>query len=549
MSKKIVFYIATFILSLVFATAAQAEEIDGVDYEVSKPLQSDLQLVQSSPVTFATLSYKNGFFDNHADAYTVSGGDKASTAVNNKLGENSTGAFSFANRATLTINLNDYYDFDGFFIEFASARGLSGESEITSTISDRLIVQFYLDNKVVQTIETDKLIGNTRYSSKNYSLSNTTKANKVTVKSENSAILYTFIREIELYEPEKIYLAVTDLKVSNITTDSAVVSWTIPTDEDIKNVKLNGDDVGLVTSKKIEGLKSETSYTATVETVYKDGTTIKAVINYKTLATPKPPSDVSSLSATKTHEQVKLSWSSTEKEEDVEYVIYRKKNSASLFSLFASVDGTKIGTTDSKTYVDATVKPETKYTYTVTTLNKENALESDGKSVEVTTDAEPVITEPPLNPTEPEKKDDDWVISWTQPTTGKIKVLIGGKEYTTVNASALKVVIPDKDMSFNIWGNPDVQLIHVTEDGIELPPVAPPAGDGGEGSVDAGILGNVSLGSELTPIKLLKAGVALLGVVGLILLLRLSFIIAPTLIKLIKDSFRKGASKNDKHSI
>ena len=342
MSKKIVFYIATFILSLVFATAAQAEEIDGVDYEVSKPLQSDLQLVQSSPVTFATLSYKNGFFDNHADAYTVSGGDKASTAVNNKLGENSTGAFSFANRATLTINLNDYYDFDGFFIEFASARGLSGESEITSTISDRLIVQFYLDNKVVQTIETDKLIGNTRYSSKNYSLSNTTKANKVTVKSENSAILYTFIREIELYEPEKIYLAVTDLKVSNITTDSAVVSWTIPTDEDIKNVKLNGDDVGLVTSKKIEGLKSETSYTATVETVYKDGTTIKAVINYKTLATPKPPSDVSSLSATKTHEQVKLSWSSTEKEEDVEYVIYRKKKSASPF-LANTCDGSQHG--------------------------------------------------------------------------------------------------------------------------------------------------------------------------------------------------------------
>ena len=63
MSKKIVFYIATFILSLVFATAAQAEEIDGVDYEVSKPLPSDLQLVQSSPVTFVTLSYKNGFFD------------------------------------------------------------------------------------------------------------------------------------------------------------------------------------------------------------------------------------------------------------------------------------------------------------------------------------------------------------------------------------------------------------------------------------------------------------------------------------------------------
>ena len=116
MIKRLIFYAASFIVSLFFATAAQAEQIDEVDYEVSKPLPSELQIIQQSPVAFAANIYINGFFDKRTGAYTLSGGDNLNKVIDNREGESINKSFTFADNKTLTITLNDAYNFNGFYV-------------------------------------------------------------------------------------------------------------------------------------------------------------------------------------------------------------------------------------------------------------------------------------------------------------------------------------------------------------------------------------------------------------------------------------------------
>lgn len=283
-----------------------------------------------------------------------------------------------------------------------------------------------------------------------------------------------------------------------------------------------------VTDINIDTLDADTNHNVKFNFKYSDGTSSQTIKSFKTLS-PKPPADVTDLTATATHQQVDIAFTSSQK--DVEYDIYRK--SKSLLSLFVVTDFKKIGTTDTKKFVDNTVAADTDYTYKVVTRHKKTTLESKGVTVDVKTSKKPAT--PPVDPKPPKPPsgaDEDWLIEWTQPTTGKIKVVLGGKEYKIVAASDLKVVIKNSDMILDVWGNPDVQLIHIADDGTTQPPVPPPSSGG---------IGDVDLGDTITANNLLKVAMGLFALVASIVLLRMSFIVVPKLIKLIKNSYRGGA--------
>ncbi len=132
---------------------------------------------------------------------------------------------------------------------------------------------------------------------------------------------------------------------------------------------------------------------------------------------------------------------------------------------------------------------------------------------------------------------EDYVITWTNPITGKMKVLVGGKQYAIVPASDKKIVIPKDKMVFDLIGNPDVQLVPIDENGNEGIPSKPGGSGVGNGGGIGDIVGGGEVGKVVNPENTLKGGVELLKVIGGFILLGLSFLVVPRLIKLIRNSF------------
>lgn len=115
-------------------------------------------------------------------------------------------------------------------------------------------------------------------------------------------------------------------------------------------------------------------------------------------------------------------------------------------------------------WTDLTVDPETTYSYKVTSENIERK-ESNGVTIEVTTPSEPLPTMDGVSTTQNESG--DYVVTWTSPTTGRVKVLINGKEYATVDAATQKIIIPKEDMRLNFFGGYDAKLVPISERGTE----------------------------------------------------------------------------------
>lgn len=142
-----------------------------------------------------------------------------------------------------------------------------------------------------------------------------------------------------------------------------------------------------------------------------------------------------------------------------------------------------------------------------------------------------------MKPLPPEKlPNGDYLFKWEEPTKGKVKILVGGKEFAVVAASDKQILIKKADLKYDVFGNPDVKLIPISESGLEGEPINPNNPDGGFGGI-GGI--DDTFKNLFTPNTLLKVSFALLALVGGILLLRMSFMVVPKLIELIK-----GTQKN-----
>lgn len=341
-------------------------------------------------------------------------------------------------------------------------------------------------------------------------------------------------------------LSAKDFKVIDITNNSATVVFkskglnSVP--DHIYVYDSKGGHIGQVkvrtdidTSYTISGLKPETDYVYQVNAKFGNTFTDKETVKFTTLEGDK---EVSSLSATATAQDVDLNWKMPDYKSLKVARIYRQKDDSGLIARFFKSASTyePIFETNGTTFKDLTVKPDTEYKYKITTVDT-SGNETDGKTITIRTKKLSV------NGGGTEKDENgDYVITWTSPTTGKIKVLVGGEQFAIVPASDKKITIPKDKMKFDLIGLPDVQLIPIDEDGNEGVPSKP--GGSGTGGGIGDVVGGEAVGKIINPENLLVVVMALLLLIGGFILLALAFELVPKLVKMIRNAF-KSNGKNE----
>ncbi|OKO97019.1 Phage protein [Geobacillus proteiniphilus] len=283
---------------------------------------------------------------------------------------------------------------------------------------------------------------------------------------------------------------VTNLKAS--ATDTTVdLTFTNPAEADFAGTKLylNGVLKAILdktkTSYTFTNLEPNTTYTIKVTAFDTSGNESNGITT--TVKTKIPlAEDVTDLSADAKYDRVKLSWTNPDSEFFSHVKIYRKKVEQKSFwdQLFGATAVSAATTSDGYTpmfetngtyWTDLTVTPETTYSYKVTSVNIEGN-ESQGVTIETTTLSEPVPVLTGVATTQNENG--DYVVTWTSPIKGTVKVLIGGKEYTVVDAASQQVMIPKEDMKTDFFGGYDAKLVPVGEFGTEGQAVQVPAVQG-----------------------------------------------------------------------
>jgi hypothetical protein len=311
--------------------------------------------------------------------------------------------------------------------------------------------------------------------------------------------------------------------VSTIDYKAAQFSWVNPEDSEFTGVKILRDNVLIKTLDKTittfsENITPSTNYTYKFVATYTNGLEANGVI--KAVSTdPLPPvKKIQDIKVSTTYNRANLSWILPEQEGLKHVNIYRlkveEKNGffESIFSLsgtkvYAAAPNTKIFETNGTYFNDLTVQPESKYEYTLTTQT-EDGRESEGVTVLATTKAEPEpvlvdegYTIEPIN--------SDYIFKWSEPTTGTVKILINGNQYKTVEASEKQIVIPEKDMKYTIFGDPDVSLI----------PISPYGKEGEKVTNPGGMIDSLKLPFDVT--DLLQTIMGIIGLFGPFILLTL----------------------------
>lgn len=321
-------------------------------------------------------------------------------------------------------------------------------------------------------------------------------------------------------------------KLTNVTSqsdhESVLFRWTNSVSNDFNGVLIKKDGVVIadlgkdVNSYKIGGLTEDTQYQFELYAKYIDEDISEPVlISVKTTSKPKPEpvGEVKTVTIKSFHNRVNLSWSLPVHQDFHHVNIYRDEiiETSYMDKLFgtsiAYAAETPIFETNGTYFNDLTVKPEKTYEYTLKTASTEG-IESEGVTVQTTTPAEPT---PELKDGGYKKDENgDYIFTWTSPTTGKVKVLIDGIEYKTVEASLKQILIPKNDMKYDLFNNPKVTLVPISESGKEGTPTKPneSGGSGGLGSA------KIPFG----PTDLLKSTMSLFGVIAPILLLSLATI-------------------------
>jgi hypothetical protein len=123
----------------------------------------------------------------------------------------------------------------------------------------------------------------------------------------------------------------------------------------------------------------------------------------------------------------------------------------------------KIFETNGTYFNDLTVKPNSKYEYTLTSTNTSGS-ESSGINVDVQTKSAPKPTVE--NPTASEKSS-GYLVKWDNPTTGTVRIFVNGNIYADAQASNQQFLIPSESIVKDVMGKPLVKVMAITTDGIE----------------------------------------------------------------------------------
>ncbi len=229
-------------------------------------------------------------------------------------------------------------------------------------------------------------------------------------------------------------------------------------------------------------LSPNTSYTVKIVSKYSGGYSSSG--QTATTKTTIPVEDITDLQADAKYDRVKLSWALPEHSEFFSHVkIYRKKLEQQSFwdQLFGATAVSAATTSDGYTpmfetngtyWTDLTVTPDTTYAYKVTSVNIEGN-ESQGVTIKTKTPSEPAPVLTGVATTQNENG--DYIVTWTSPTKGSVKVLIGGKKYTVVDAASQQVMIKKEDMKTDFFGGYDAKLVPVGQFGTEGQAVQVPA--------------------------------------------------------------------------
>lgn len=218
-----------------------------------------------------------------------------------------------------------------------------------------------------------------------------------------------------------------------------------------------------------------------------------------------------------TYNRVDLSWELPINEDLRNINIYRD-----VVDEQVSAASTKIFETNGTYFNDLTVKPETKYKYTFS-ISDVNGNETGYTDIEVETPAEPkpILRDPAIE----ENENGDYVFSWSEPTSGMVRIIVGGNEYQTVPAANSRITIPKNEMRYTPIGDPDVQAVPISESGLEGDISQPPSN-----------LTNIELPFRISDLLVTSSG--LLWWIAPFVLLSLSFLIVPKLRNLIANAVR-----------
>lgn len=429
----------------------------------------------------------------------------------------------------------------------------------------------YLDDKVVTT-----LINQDTYKISNLKANTDYKINVVAVIDDVNGL--DNIKSVTTKDPPPPPKLQQDhVRAQNITDKSAelYVAALIPNYDHIyiydKDDKLIHQQpvTGMVAYRhQLKDLQQDRSYKYFVQVKHGSVLSDKLQITFKT---KKTETEVGNLQGRNEGESVVLSWINPTYTDFKWVKIYRKKEDepapkAKFFGFGMMTASAAAGYNpmfkfDGQNWQDLTVEAATTYEYKVTTLDVNESNETDGKTVKVKT-LPPKIGGSELTGGEDKKNPDgtpeldadgnpikeDFVIKWSTPTKGKVKVMVGGKEYTTVSASQQQVTIPYNSMKYDGLGNPQVQLIPIADNGTTGQTAQPPPPSGGT-------IGNVvgsGASAAVNANNLLQISLGLLAKVALFILLGMAFMLVPKLIRIIyyavtgKDSYGIEEEENKK---
>jgi len=449
--------------------------------------------------------------------------------------DNSLSSGGMATAGTYYIDYNQLVDIDTIYFNTAK------ESQITFTYWDGSTKTITLDATKNDT--ADYSVTNQYY----YDL-------KETQKNVDRVSWYS--PSVRIYEVEffgslstssNLYTNITNVQHTETTT-GIKFSWTNPANGTFQysglNIYKDGDLITKLDPTKnnyeFTDLKPLTSYTFDFEALYSDGgKSNKKTVTVTTKDLPPPVKPITDLTAKADYNRVDLSWNLPDTSNFKKVNIYRdtveKETAFSSFfgsKVYAAAQ-TKIFETNGTYFNDLTVKPNTEYEYTLTTTGTDGT-ESEGISTKVTTPPEPPPTMEGGNLTQ--EPNGDYTYTWTSPTTGKVKVIVGGQEYKIVPASDQKITIPKEQMKYTVFGTPDISIVPISDNGT-VGEVEKPSKPFENSSLPFGV--NDLLGSSTS----------LLWILSPFVLLALVFLLVPKLRRLLFSAFKKDKGKIEKAEI
>jgi len=312
---------------------------------------------------------------------------------------------------------------------------------------------------------------------------------------------------------------------------SIILNWTNTDDVDFSHVKIFKN--GKLWKDKVTDLSivdNDVEYGRTyyykVVSVDLNGNGSNGITS-KSIKMIEPKLDVTNLKAiAPDYTKVELSWKNPTVEGFEKVTIYRKAKATGLLNKVITLlvdDYELISETNGTVFKDLTVTENTTYEYKVTTTI--NGEETTGVITQVTTPVFQVI-KPELG----KDNNGDFLLTWELPEKGKVRIIIDGKEFAVVNAADKQKLIPASNMKYDVIGNPRLDLIKIVpidengNEGAIVKPARPGGGNGAVGGLD------IVTSTGINAVELLKMGIGLLGLVGVFVLLGLSFPVAKRLI-------------------